>query len=94
MEKELTKVMRLMIGKLVRMDKWGGAHTEMRNLTKGLPLHFTQSRKGKKIIAEVMKELNKREFIITKQSTGELHVSLNSKQLKEIMRFYEERIPK
>lgn len=91
MTNEKIKVMRLMVTKLIRMDKWGGAHTEIRNLTKGLPQHFTSSKKGKKIIQKAIKELIRKEFLIIKPSTRELHVSLNPRKMRKIKQFYEKR---
>lgn len=89
MANDKIKVMRLIITKLVRMDKWGGAHTELRNLTKGLPQNFTSSKKGKKIIQKAIKELIKKEFLIIKPSTRELRVSLNPRKVRKIKQFYE-----
>mgnify|MGYP001619258776 CR=1 FL=1 len=56
MEEE-TKVMWLIIEKLARMNRWGGSHTEITNLTKGLPLHYIRSNKGKRTIQKAIKEL-------------------------------------
>lgn len=89
MSDDKIRVMLLVVTKLIRMNKWGGAHTELRNLTKGLPHHFTSSKKGKRLIQSAIKELAKKEFLIVKPSTKELHVSLNPRKVKEIKRFYE-----
>ena len=83
-------IMRLILFKLVRMDKWGGSHTALRNLTKGLPSRYLVTHKGKKLIQEATKELNNKGFLIVKPSTGEIHVSLNSSMTKEIKEFLEE----
>ena len=87
MDREITNVMHLVLSKLIRMRKWGGAHTEITNLTKGLPFHYRSSQKGKKIIQKAIKELVKREFLLLKQSTLETHVSLNPRKTKEIRDF-------
>ncbi|MEK6826800.1 MAG: hypothetical protein AABX08_03180 [Nanoarchaeota archaeon] len=87
MEKEVNQVMWHMISKLIRMEKIGGAHTEITNLPKGLPLHFTSNKKGKKIIQKAIKELFNKGYLLQKPSTGEIHVSLNSRKLKEIEEF-------
>ena len=42
---------------------------------------------GEKITDEAVKELVRMEFITTKQSTGEIHISLNSKKQQEIYDF-------
>ncbi len=66
----LIDVMRLMVAKLVRMNKWGGAHTEIIHLSNGLPRHYVSSKKGKKVIQQAIKTLIQSEFLLTKQSTG------------------------
>jgi hypothetical protein len=89
MDKEIINIMWLMLSKLNRMDKIGGAHTEIINLYKGLPLHLRSSNQGKKKIQKAVKELIKREFLLQKPSTGELHISINPRKLKEIIEFIE-----
>ena len=78
-----TEIKARVIRKLVRWQKWGGAHTE--NILNGLPTHL----RGDKIVKEVLKELEKDEWIITAKKTGEIHYSLNSKKADEILQFYE-----
>jgi len=56
----------------------GGRHTELRNLRKCIPKHL----RGEKITNEAIKELIK-----AKQSTNEIHVSLNSEKQQEIYEF-------
>jgi len=79
----------LIIAKLIRMDKWGGAHTEVRNLTRGLPQRYASSNKGKKLIQQAIKDLVNYGFLFVKISTKEQHCSLNPKKAKEILQFYE-----
>jgi len=71
------------VRKLVRWNKWGGAHTE--NILKGLPTHLV----GEKITKEVLKEMIKDEWIIPAMKTGEIHYSLNPRKADEILQFYE-----
>ena len=71
------------IRKLVRWQKWGGVHTE--NILKGLPTHL----RGDKSVKEVLKELEKDEWLIPAKKTGEIHYSLNPKKANEILQFYE-----
>lgn len=71
------------IRKLVRWQKWGGAHTE--NILKGLPKHLI----GNKIVKEALKELVKDEWITPVKKTGETHYYLNSRKSGEILQFYE-----
>jgi hypothetical protein len=83
-------IMRLILFKLIRMDKWGGSHTEIRNLTKGLPSRYLTTHRGKKLVQEAIKELNNRGFLIAKPSTGEIHVSLNPRMAKDINEFLQQ----
>ena len=48
-----------------------------------IPKHL----RGEKITEEAVKELAAMEFITTKQSSGEIHISLNSKKQQEIYDF-------
>ena len=79
-------IMKRFLRKLVNLDIWGGRHTELTNLKKALPKHI----RGEKITEEAIKELVTMEFITTKQSTGEVHISLNSKKQQEIYEFVKE----
>ena len=76
-------IMKRFLRKLINLDIWGGRHTELTNLKKALPKHL----RGEKITEEAIKRLVDMEFITTKQSTGEIHVSLNSKKQQEIYDF-------
>ncbi|MFO8016267.1 MAG: hypothetical protein R6U32_04130 [Candidatus Woesearchaeota archaeon] len=67
----------------MKPPKWGDSHTEEKNLTKGLPSHLAGSKTTKKAI----KELYQLGFLLSKKSTGETHVSLNPRMMKEIFRF-------
>jgi len=76
-EKILRKLMAM------KPPKWGNSHTEERNLAKGLPSHLV----GAKVTKEAIKELHKLGFLLSKKSTGEIHVSLNPEKMKEIFEF-------
>ena len=89
MEKEVAQVIWHVLSKLSRMNKIGGAHTEIKNLEKGLPSQFKSSKQGKKIIQEAIKEMFNKEYLLQKPSTGEIHVSLNPRKIKEIKEFIE-----
>ena len=67
----LLQVKARIIRKLVQWRKWGGSHTE--NILKGLPSHL----RGDKITKQVIKELERDEWIIPAKKTGEIHYSLN-----------------
>ena len=75
--------MKRFLRKLINLNIWGGRHTELTNLKKAIPKHL----RGEKITDEAIKEIVSLEFIITKQSTGEIHISLNSKKQQEIYDF-------
>ena len=89
MEKEVEQVIWHILAKLSRMNKIGGAHTEINNLEKGLPNHFKENKKGKKKIQEAIKEMFRRDYLLQKPSTGEIHVSLNPRKINEIREFIE-----
>lgn len=84
METQILVVMRLLLIKLIKMDKWGGSHTSLRNISKGLPSRYYSTNKGVKLIKKAVRELVKRGFLLAKPSTGEIHISLNSGKAREI----------
>ena len=88
MEKE--EVMWFILVKLTNMGKFGGSHTALRNIEKGLPSSLTSNNNGKKLIREAIKELSRKEFLLAKPSTREIHVNLNPKKTKEIREFINE----
>jgi len=87
MDEDVEIIMKTFLRKLIRMRKIGGAHTEITNITKGLSYVYRSTRKGKKQISKAIKELRNREFLLEKPSTGEIHISLNPRKLKEIKEF-------
>ncbi len=87
MESKIEQVIWHILSKLSRMNKIGGSHTEIKNLEKGLPSHFRTSKQGRKIIQEAIKEMFNKEYLLQKPSTGEIHVSLNPRKIKEIQDF-------
>ncbi len=89
MKKETNDVIWHILSKLIRMNKIGGSHTEIKNLEKGLPSHFRTSKQGKKTIQEAVKEMLNKEYLLQKPSTGEIHVSLNPRKINEIQEFIE-----
>ena len=84
MEFTVNDIKARIIRKLVKWQKWGGAHAE--NVLKGLPSYL----KGDKLVKEILKELVKDEWLLPAKKTGETHYSLNSKKANEILQFYEE----
>jgi len=71
------------IRKLVRWNKWGGAHTE--NILRGLPKHLI----GDKLTKKILKELVKDQWLIPAKKTGEIHYALNPEKADVILKFYE-----
>lgn len=68
--------------KLMNMDspRWGAAHTQERNIFKGLPKHMIGLKKTKR----ALEKLYKMDFIRKYKKTSETHVSLNIEKKKEI----------
>lgn len=87
MEKQVLIIMRRLLLKLVRMGKWGGAHTPLHVLTHSLPSRYATTNKGKKLVKEAIKNLINFGFLIAKPSTGEIHISLNPAKTREISLF-------
>ncbi len=83
MEKEV--IMVRFLRKLINLNMWGRKHTESKNLLKALPKHL----RGEKVTDHAIKELNKLEFLLSKPSAGEVHISLNPRKKKEISEFLE-----
>lgn len=80
-------VMWFILVKLTNMRKFGGAHTALKNITKGMPLSITSNKKGQKLIQISIKDLLKKDFLLGKPSTKEIHVSLNPRKVREIGEF-------
>lgn len=83
MQKEV--IMVRFLRKLINLNMWSGKHTEKKNLLKALPKHL----RGEKVTDDALSELYKLEFLLSKPSTGEIHISLNSRMKKEIFEFLE-----
>lgn len=82
---------RLVLQKLIRSNVWGGKHTPLDFVKKGVPEHFRNTHKGKKALEKVLKELANDEWIILlPKRTGrgsDDHVSLNPRKVSEIKGF-------
>ncbi len=83
MQPTINEMKARIIRKLVQWKKWGGAHTE--NILKGLPSHL----RGEKVTKQAMKELIRNQWVIPAKKTNEIHYSLNSEKVNEILQFYE-----
>ena len=88
MKKELIiNALFFIIDNLRNRGVWGGRHTAIYNLAKGMPSWLTQNKEGKKAINEAIKLGLNKGFLRAKKSTQELHFSLNSSMSKEILAF-------
>ena len=94
METDILK--KLILQKLVRGSVWGGKHTPIDFVIKGVPEHYRNTHKGKKVIEKVLKELaNDGWIIILGKMTGsgsDEHVSLNPRKVAEIKQFLQKMI--
>jgi len=88
-EKETKLIAKLILERLNNIDKWGGAHSELKRVIKSLPSHIRENVRGKKQINKAVKLLSNLNFLLIKPSTGELHVSLNPAAKKQIYEFIE-----
>lgn len=73
-------IKRDVLKKLFRHRYIGGRHTEIRNAMKGFPPHLLKE--VKKEILNLIKE----GYLLSKPSTGEIHISLNPRMLNEIIK--------
>ncbi|MDD5163847.1 MAG: hypothetical protein PHD95_06625 [Candidatus ainarchaeum sp.] len=87
MAEEVVFIKRFILRKLINLGKIGGSHTAVFNLSKGLPNHIRSNKKGQKEIEQAIKELVNGQFLLSKQSTNEQHVSINPRKIKEIKEF-------
>lgn len=77
-------ISKIILRKLYRRRVIGGKHTAVEHLTKGMPRHAAGMAK------DVVKELIKEGFILTKQTSYGLQVSLNPEKIDEISKIIEE----
>jgi predicted nucleotidyltransferase len=88
---ETDNLKKLILQKLIRGNIWGGKHTPLDFVIKGVPEHYRNTHKGKKAIEKVLKKLtNDRWIIILAKRTGsgsDNHISLNPRKVSEIKQF-------
>ena len=82
---------RLILQKLIRGNIWGGKHTPLDFVVKGIPEHYRNTHKGKKVFEKALKELKNDEWIViltkrTGKGSGD-HISLNPRKVEEIKQF-------
>jgi hypothetical protein len=90
MEKEEKLIIEHILTRLRNMCKWGGAHSELKRVVKSLPTYLRESKRGRKQVNDAIKFMVNQGFLLIKPSTGELHVSLNPRKVKEISEFSKE----
>ena len=77
--------------KLVRANIWGGKHTPIDFVKNGIPDHYQNTHKGRKIVERVVKELANDEWIVVMtKKTGkgsDDHISLNPRKVSEIKQY-------
>jgi len=73
-------IKKALLKKLFRHRYIGGRHTEIRNAMKGFPPYLLKE--VKKEILNLIKE----GYLLSKPSTGEIHISLNPRMIDEIIR--------
>jgi len=73
-------IRKAILKKLFRHRYIGGRHTEVRNAMKGFPSHMLNE------VRKEIKNLIKEGYLLSKPSTGEIHISLNPRMLDEVMR--------
>ncbi len=90
---EINTIKKLMLQKLVRANMWGGKHTPIDFVKKGIPEHYRNTHKGIKVVESAVKDLANSGWIIiqmkrTGKGSGE-HISLNPRMVAEIKQFLE-----
>ena len=90
---DVNALKRLILSKLIRADIWGGKHTPLGFVIKGVPEHYRNTHQGKKAIEKALKALTNDEWVIilvkrTGKGSGE-HISLNPRKVSEIKQFIE-----
>jgi len=84
-------IKKLILQKLVRGNIWGGKHTHIDFIFKGIPEDYRNTHKGKKVVERVLRELSNDGWVIVlAKRTGkgsDNHISLNPRKISEIKQF-------
>ncbi len=84
---------KLILQKLIRPNLWGGKHTPLDFVKKGIPEHYRNTHKGKRVFEKALKDLvNDGWIIIVAKRTGkgsDEHISLNPRKVSDIKQFLE-----
>jgi len=86
---------KLILQKLINSNTWGGKHTPLDFMVKGVPEHYRNTHQGRKVVEKALKVLtNDGWIILLSKRTGhgsDKHVSLNPRKVSEIKQFLERR---
>jgi len=90
---EIDGLKKLMLQKLINSNTWGGKHTPLDFVVKGVPEHYRNVHQGRKAVEKALKVLTNDGWIIllskrTGRGSNE-HVSLNPRKVSEIRQFLE-----
>lgn len=96
-EDEVKALKKVILQKLIRANIWGGKHTPLDFVIKGVPEHYRNTHQGKKAVEKALKELTNGGWIIiltkkTEKGSSE-HISLNPRKVSEIKQFIEQNNP-
>ena len=90
---EIMLIKKHIIQKLIRGNVWGGKHTPLDLVIKGIPEHYRNTHQGMRTVKKALKELLNDGFVIVLiKRTGkgaDNHVSLNPRKVAEIKQFIE-----
>lgn len=90
---EVDILKKIILQKLIRANIWGGKHTPIDFIIKGIPENYRNTHKGQKTFEKALKKLTNNEWIIiVKKKTGkgsDDHISLNPRMVSEIKDFVE-----
>ena len=90
---EVDALKRFILQKLVNANVWGGKHTPLDFVRKGIPEHYRNTHGGQRAFERALRELvNARWIMVIAKRTGkgvDEHVSLNPRMVAEIRGFLE-----
>ncbi|MBS3176441.1 hypothetical protein J4457_04350 [Candidatus Woesearchaeota archaeon] len=90
-EKEV--LIKMILQKLIRGSVWGGKHTPLDFVRKGVPDHYKNTHKGERVLDDALKQVvNNGWAILILKRTGkgsDEHISLNPRKISEINQFLE-----
>src|SRR3989344_4891424 len=92
-EGDVLLLKKFILQKLIRANIWGGKHTPLDFVLKGVQEHYRNTHQGKKVVEKALKGLlNEGCLILTAKRTGKgssEHISLNQRKVSEIKQYLE-----